>query len=133
MAVMGLKQRPWWRATSIIRPTALVGRRGAGADPHHEEDHRHLSGRSEPGRDRSRSVKLRVLEIMRIARAKGPLNRDRLEQRYRRLLDTTSRVVGQAKRFSKEYRPGPSNCKKLKIRSSSTMKSTIGARMAPTC
>jgi transposase, IS5 family len=57
-------------------------------------------------RDRSRSVKLRVLEIMRIARAKGPLNRDRLQQRYRRLLDTTSRVVGQAKRFSKEVSEG---------------------------
>ena len=51
-------------------------------------------------RDRSRSVKLRLFEIARIARAKGPLNRDRLQQRYRRLLDTTSRVVGLAKRFS---------------------------------
>ena len=36
-------------------------------------------------RDRSRSVKLRLFEIARIARAKGPLNRDRLQQRYRRL------------------------------------------------
>ena len=36
---------------------------------------------------------------------KGPLNRDRL-QRHRRLLDTTSRVVGQAKRFSKEISDG---------------------------
>jgi len=53
-------------------------------------------------RDRGGSVKLRLFEIARIARAKGPLNRDRLQQRYRRLLDTTSRVVGQAKRFSKE-------------------------------
>jgi IS5 family transposase len=53
-------------------------------------------------RDRSRSVKLRLFEIARIARAKGPLNRDRLRQRYRRLLDATSRVVGQAKQFSKE-------------------------------
>jgi transposase, IS5 family len=57
-------------------------------------------------RDRSRSVKLRLFEIARIARAKGPLNRDRLQQRYRRLLDTTSRVVGQAKRFSKEISDG---------------------------
>jgi len=57
-------------------------------------------------RDRSRSVKLRLFEIARIARAKGPLNRDRLEQRYRRLLDTTSRVVGQAKRFAKEISDG---------------------------
>ena len=57
-------------------------------------------------RDRSRSVKLRLFEIARIARAKGPLNRDRLQQRYRRLLDTTSRVVGQAKRFSKDISDG---------------------------
>jgi IS5 family transposase len=57
-------------------------------------------------RDRSRSVKLRLLEIGRIARAKGPLNRDRLRQRYCRLLDTTSRVVGQAKRFSREISDG---------------------------
>jgi len=53
-------------------------------------------------RDRSRSVKLRLLEIGRVARAKGPLNHDKLKQRYARLLDTTSRVVGQAKRFSEE-------------------------------
>jgi IS5 family transposase len=53
-------------------------------------------------RDRSRSVKLRLLEIGRVARAKGPLNQDKLKQRYARLLDTTSRVVGQAKRFSEE-------------------------------
>jgi IS5 family transposase len=57
-------------------------------------------------RDRSRSVKLRLFEIARIARAKGTLNHDRLRQRYRRLLDTTSRVVGQAKRFSKEISGG---------------------------
>jgi IS5 family transposase len=57
-------------------------------------------------RDRSRSVKLRLFEIARIARTKGPLNRGRLQQRYRQLLDTTSRVVGQAKRFSKEISEG---------------------------
>ncbi len=57
-------------------------------------------------RDRSRSVKLRLFEIARIARAKGPLNRDRLQQRYRRLLDTTSRVVGQAQRFSQDISEG---------------------------
>jgi transposase, IS5 family len=53
-------------------------------------------------RDRSRSVKLRLLEIGRVARAEGPLNQEKLKQRYARLLDTTSRVVGQAKRFSGE-------------------------------
>ena len=57
-------------------------------------------------RERSRSVKRRLFEIARIARAKGALNRGRLQQRYRRLLDTTSRVVGQAKRFSKEISEG---------------------------
>jgi IS5 family transposase len=57
-------------------------------------------------RDRSRSVKLRLLTIGRIARAKGPLNRDRMQQQYRGLLDTTSRVVGQAKRFSQEVSDG---------------------------
>jgi IS5 family transposase len=57
-------------------------------------------------RDRSRSVKFRLLEIGRVARAKGPLNQDKLQQRYARLLDATSRVVGQAKRFSEEIRRG---------------------------
>jgi IS5 family transposase len=57
-------------------------------------------------RDRSRSVKLRLLEIGRVARAKGPLNQDKLKQRYSLLLDTTSRVVGQAKRFSREVAQG---------------------------
>jgi len=57
-------------------------------------------------RDRSRGVKLRLLEIARIARAKGPVNYERLKQGYRRLLSSTSRVVGQAKRFSKEISDG---------------------------
>ena len=57
-------------------------------------------------RDRSRSVKLRLLEIGRVARAKGPLNQDKLQQRYRQLLDATSRVVGQAKRFSEDIAQG---------------------------
>jgi len=52
-------------------------------------------------RDRSRSVKFRLLEIGRVARAKGPINQDKLKQRYRQLLNTTSRVVGQAKRFDR--------------------------------
>jgi IS5 family transposase len=57
-------------------------------------------------RDRSRSVKFRLLEIGRVARAKGPVNQDKLKQRYRRLLDATSRVVGQARRFSEEIAQG---------------------------
>lgn len=57
-------------------------------------------------RDRTRSVKLRLLDISRIARAKGPLNHERLKQGYRKLLNSTSRVVGQAKRFSHEISTG---------------------------
>jgi IS5 family transposase len=56
-------------------------------------------------RDRSRSV-MRLLEIGRVRRAKGPINQDKLKQRYRQLLNTTSRVVGQAKRFSEEITKG---------------------------
>jgi transposase, IS5 family len=57
-------------------------------------------------RDRSRSVKLRVLEIARAARAKGQQNSERLARAYRRLLEATGRVVGQAKRFAKEIDDG---------------------------
>ena len=59
-------------------------------------------------------MKWRVLEIARIARAKGPINHEKLKERYRRLLDATSRVVGQAKRFLEaqmalEGRAGPTH------------------------
>ena len=64
-------------------------------------------------RDRSRSVKLRLLEIGRVARAKGPLNQEKLKQRYGRLLDSTSRVVGQAKRFSGEIGKGVKRSKNV--------------------
>ena len=57
-------------------------------------------------RDRSRSVKFRLLEIGRVACAKGPINQDKLKRRYGQLLDATSRVVGQAKRFSEEIARG---------------------------
>ena len=64
-------------------------------------------------RDRSRSVKLRLLEIGRVARAKGSVNQDKLKQRYGRLLDATSRVVGQAKRFSEEIERGVKHSKDI--------------------
>jgi IS5 family transposase len=57
-------------------------------------------------RDRTRSVKRRLLDISRTARAKGPLNHEKLKQGYRRLLNSTSRVVGQAKRFCHEISAG---------------------------
>jgi hypothetical protein len=50
--------------------------------------------------------KLRLLEIGRVARAKGPINQEKLKRCYRRLLSSTSRVVGQAKRFSTEIADG---------------------------
>ena len=57
-------------------------------------------------RDRSRSVKLRELDIARAARAKGPQSQERLKRGYGRLLASTSRVVGQAKRFAREIAEG---------------------------
>jgi IS5 family transposase len=65
-------------------------------------------------RDRSRGVKLRLLEIARIARAKGPVNYGRLKQGYSRLLSSTSRVVGQAKRFSAEISDGTKRCRNIR-------------------
>ena len=52
--------------------------------------------------DRSRTVKLRVLDIARAARSKAKQSREKLARAYGKLLNSTSRVVGQAKRFSKE-------------------------------
>jgi IS5 family transposase len=57
-------------------------------------------------RDRSRSVRRRLLEIGRTVRGKAAPNRERLERAYRRLLETTGRVVGQARRFAKEIDDG---------------------------
>lgn len=57
-------------------------------------------------RDRSRSVKFRILEIGRVVRTKGGPNRERLQQGYEKLLSAVGRVVGQAKRFSGEITQG---------------------------
>ena len=57
-------------------------------------------------RDRRRSVKHRLLEIGRIARSKGAQRQEQLTRAYQRLLSATSRVVGQAKRFSREIGAG---------------------------
>jgi IS5 family transposase len=46
-------------------------------------------------RDRSRSVKLRVLDIARAARAKGKQSQVKLNEAYRKLLAATGRVVGK--------------------------------------
>jgi len=57
-------------------------------------------------RDRSRSVKLRALEIARAARSKAKPSRERLNRAYGALLDSTRRVVGQAKRFAHDIATG---------------------------
>jgi len=57
-------------------------------------------------RDRSRSVRRRLWEIGRIARSKGQQRQEKLTRAYQRLVATTSRVVGQATRFSREIGAG---------------------------
>src|SRR5262245_22614636 len=57
-------------------------------------------------RDRSRSVKLRVLDIARAARSKAKQGQEKLKRAYGQLLNSASRVVGQAKRFSREIAAG---------------------------
>jgi hypothetical protein len=68
-------------------------------------------------RDRSRSVKFRLLEIARAARGKVP-NRGKMVQAYGKLLDTTARVVGQARRFAGKISARWSNCRRPRTRSS---------------
>lgn len=46
------------------------------------------------------------MEIARAARSKVPQSQEKLKQAYGKLLDATSRVVGQARRFSKEIAQG---------------------------
>ncbi len=65
-----------------------------------------IAGAGAKLRDRSRSVKLRVLEIARAARSKRSASQAKLKEAYRKLLDATGRVLGQAKRFAKEIRDG---------------------------
>ena len=57
-------------------------------------------------RDRRRSVKYRLSEIGRIARSKGAQRQEKLTRAYRQLIAATSRVVGQATRFSREIGAG---------------------------
>lgn len=57
-------------------------------------------------RNRMRSVQRRVAEIARASRAKGDQGQEKLRALYRKLLDLTGRVLGQAKRFSCEIASG---------------------------
>ena len=51
-------------------------------------------------RDRSRSIKRRILEIAYAARNKSEKGQAKMKTAYGKLLEATSRVVGQAKQFS---------------------------------
>ena len=51
-------------------------------------------------RDRSRSVKRRILEIAYAARNKNEKGQAKMKASYGKLLEATSRVVGQAKKFT---------------------------------
>jgi IS5 family transposase len=62
-------------------------------------------------RDRGRSVRHRLIEIGRATRAKGPQSQEKLQRAYGKLLSSTSRVVGQAKRFAKEIVDGNKRAK----------------------
>jgi hypothetical protein len=57
-------------------------------------------------RDRRHSVKRRLMAIGRIARTQGAPRTERLCRAYQQLFTTSSRVVGQAKRFAEEIRTG---------------------------
>ena len=57
-------------------------------------------------RDRNRAVKLRTLDVARAARSKAKQSKGKLKEAYRKLLDSTSRVVGQAKKFAQEVAEG---------------------------
>jgi transposase, IS5 family len=53
-------------------------------------------------RDRTRSVKRRLLEIVRASRDRSEKGQQKLKASYGRLLSSVTRVIGQAKKFSAE-------------------------------
>jgi len=57
-------------------------------------------------RNRSWSVKLRVLEIACASRSKSPQTRARMKAMYQKLVGATGRVVGQAHQFVQEIAAG---------------------------
>jgi transposase, IS5 family len=57
-------------------------------------------------RDRTRSVRYRVLEIARASRSRVPQGQERMRSTYAKLLYSTARVLGQAKRFADEVASG---------------------------
>jgi len=78
--------------------------------------------------DRRRSVKFRLLEIGRAARSKGGGGKEKLQQAYRKLMAATSRVLGQAKRFSREIGTGVKLSRDIFATSSGKPPSKVCAR-----
>ena len=64
------------------------------------------SNAGEQLRDRTRSVRHRVIEIARISRSRSEQGKERLKQIYQKLLAATGRVVAQAQRFADEVAAG---------------------------
>lgn len=57
-------------------------------------------------RDRKRSMQRRLVEIGRATRSKGKAAQEKVQTVYRKLVEVTTRVVGQAKKFSIEIGQG---------------------------
>jgi transposase, IS5 family len=57
-------------------------------------------------RDRTRSVRYRLIEIGRASRSRGAQGQEKLKQTYHKLLCATARVLGQARRFAHEVAAG---------------------------
>jgi IS5 family transposase len=57
-------------------------------------------------RDRTRSVRFRLIEIGRASRSRSEQAQQRLTQSYQKLLEASARVVGQARRFAREVASG---------------------------
>jgi hypothetical protein len=66
-------------------------------------------------RDRTRSVKYRLIEIGRCSRTRGEPAREKLKMLYQRLLATTGRVVGQATRFAHDIATGVKSSVDVKV------------------
>ena len=57
-------------------------------------------------RDRTRSIRYRLIEIGRASRSKAEQGKAKLKQTYQKLLSATGRVVAQAQRFAQEVADG---------------------------
>jgi len=61
-------------------------------------------------RDRARSTRRCLIQIGRASRSRAEQGKERMWQCYRRLMAITGRVVGQARRFSREIAEGIKRC-----------------------